>query len=151
MNSGQLTIILGFWLITVLCAPVTFSQSRADSLAIRSTALDYAQGWYTGNADRMTKALHPKLAKRALLPMQNGELELDEMNATQLIEATRKGYGKTLPPNQQVADVRILDIFGNTATVRLEMRRWIDYLHIIKENDEWRIINVLWELKPKEE
>ena len=43
----------------------------------------------------------------------------------------------------------ILDVFGNAATVRLEMRDWIDSLHIAKVGGEWRIVNVLWEKKPK--
>ncbi|HEV7836602.1 MAG TPA: nuclear transport factor 2 family protein, partial [Gemmatimonadaceae bacterium] len=40
------------------------SQSPADSVAIRQTALDYIQGWYAGDAARMERALHPELAKR---------------------------------------------------------------------------------------
>ena len=33
------------------------AQSSADSAGIRSTALDYAEGWYTGDADRMARAV----------------------------------------------------------------------------------------------
>jgi hypothetical protein len=32
--------------------------------AIRQAAVDYIEGWYTGDADRMERALHPDLAKR---------------------------------------------------------------------------------------
>jgi hypothetical protein len=28
-------------------------QSKEDSLAIRAAALDYVEGWYEGNAERM--------------------------------------------------------------------------------------------------
>ena len=38
----------------------------ADSAAIRAAALDYIEGWYTGDGARMRRALHPQLAKRAL-------------------------------------------------------------------------------------
>jgi hypothetical protein len=34
------------------------AQSAPDSTAIRATALDYAEGWYEGNAERMARALH---------------------------------------------------------------------------------------------
>ena len=44
-------------------------------------------------------------------------------------------------------DVRILDIFGNTASVRVDAGAWVDYLHIVKWNGRWVIINVLWELR----
>ncbi len=43
----------------------------------------------------------------------------------------------------------ILDVFGNAATVRAEARDWIDYLHLGKVDGQWKIINVLWELKPR--
>jgi hypothetical protein len=33
----------------------------------------------------------------------------------------------------------------------VEAANWIDYLHLAKWDGEWKIINVLWELKPKEE
>ena len=128
------------------------AQTPADSLAIRQTILDYAEGWYTGNAVRMARAVHPQLAKRALLTnRQTNDLFLDDMNAEKLIEATRKGYGKGLPPEQQQKDMVIIEINGNTAVAKLQMRRWYDYLHLIREDGEWRIINVLWELKPREE
>ena len=40
------------------------TASNADAAAIRQTALDYIEGWYEGNAERMERALHPELAKR---------------------------------------------------------------------------------------
>src|SRR5262249_48228671 len=38
--------------------------SEADLAAIKQTALDYIEGYYEGNAERMERALHPELAKR---------------------------------------------------------------------------------------
>jgi hypothetical protein len=29
------------------------------------------------------------------------------------------------------------------------MSGWIDYMHLAKWNGEWKIANVLWELKPQ--
>ncbi|MGI9056552.1 MAG: hypothetical protein ACR2F2_12210 [Pyrinomonadaceae bacterium] len=40
---------------------------------------------------------------------------------------------------------------GRKPTVKLEMRDWVDYMHVAKFNGKWVIVNVLWELKPKEE
>lgn len=148
----RFTCLIGMLIWGSLFPKSILAQTQADSLAIRQAALDYAEGWYTGNAERMARALHPKLAKRALLPERGtGDLRLDEMDAQTLIEATRKGYGKGLPPSQQQRDIQIWEVYGNTAVVKLQMRRWYDYLHLIRENGEWRIINVLWELKPREE
>lgn len=50
---------------------------------------------------------------------------------------------------QQQKDVFILDIFENSASVKAIMSGWIDYMHMAKWNGEWKIVNVLWEYKPK--
>jgi Putative lumazine-binding len=46
-------------------------------------------------------------------------------------------------------EVRILDRYNNAAVVKIIASDWIDYLEEAKFRDEWKIINVLWELKPK--
>ncbi|HEU5048747.1 MAG TPA: nuclear transport factor 2 family protein, partial [Gemmatimonadales bacterium] len=51
----------------VLTAAPLAAQSAADSAAIRATALDYAEGWYTADSARMRRALHPALAKRIVM------------------------------------------------------------------------------------
>ena len=43
------------------------------------------------------------------------------------------------------------DAIGGAATVKLEMRDWVDYMHIGKFSGKWVIINVLWETKPKKD
>ena len=40
------------------------AQSTSDTELIKQAALDYIEGWYEGNAERMERALHPELAKR---------------------------------------------------------------------------------------
>lgn len=124
------------------------AQSSADSAAIRQAALDYAEGWYEGSAARMERALHPELAKRIVRTDSAGVSQLHQMTAAQLIEAAGKGGGRGTPPERQQKDVVILDIFGSAASVRVTMSGWVDYLHLARWNGGWRIVNVLWELKP---
>lgn len=135
---------------TLLLAPRALrAQTAADTAAIRATALDYVEGWYAGDAARMQRALHPELAKRIMM-RRDGKVALESMTAGTLVEYTQRGGGKNTPPAQQQKDVRILDIFGNAASVRAEMAGWIDYLHVAKDADgRWLIVNVLWELKPR--
>lgn len=117
------------------------AQVPADSAAIRAAALNYADGWYNADADRMTRALHPELAKRIVESRPGGGNLLGAMTAAELIRAT--GSRRAGPVGRR--DVRILDVFGNTASVRLDMDGWIDYMHLARWNGEWKIVNVLWE------
>lgn len=124
------------------------AQTAGDSAAIRATALNYVEGWYESNPDRMAKALHPELAKRIVNRDDKGNEWLGNQGATNLIQNTRRG-GKDTPKELQQKDVYILDIFENTASVKAVMSGWIDYMHLAKWRGEWRIVNVLWELKPR--
>ncbi len=137
-------------LLIALIPCVARAQSAADSAAIRRTALDYSEGWYTGDAERMERAVHPELAKRIVRRnSQTGQSRLDTMGAMTLVQYTREGGGKNTPAAQQRKDVKILDIFENAASVRGDMSGWIDYMQMAKVNGQWKIVNVLWELRPQ--
>lgn len=126
------------------------AQSAADSAAITQTALDYIEGWYEGNAERMERALHPELAKRMVsTDPASGASRLNHMTAEQLIAGTRAGYGTQTPEAERRRDVTILDIYENVACVKVVAKDWVDYLHVVKFDNRWVIINVLWELTPE--
>jgi len=129
-------------------ATTAWSQADADREAIKRTALNYAEGWYEGNAEKMESALHPDLAKRIARSNDKGQTRLDQMSAMSLVQGTRSGYGKQTPKEEQQKDVTVLDVLGGAATVKLEMRDWVDYMHIARSNGKWVIVNVLWEMKP---
>jgi hypothetical protein len=138
----------------LLIAGSTFStvaQTDSEREAIKRTALNYAEGWYEGNADKMESALHPDLAKRIVRTNDKGQSGLGQMSAMSLVQGTRVGSGKQTPAAEQRKDVTILDMLGGAATVKLEMRDWVDYMHVGKFNGKWVIINVLWEMKPKKD
>jgi hypothetical protein len=146
-------IFLGLVILMTLGSVEAQSQasvSASDSAAIKQTALDYIEGWYEGNAERMERALHPELAKRMVdTNAANGRSRLNQMSALTLVQYTKQGGGKATPPDKQQRDVTILDVFGNAASVKLIASDWIDYMHMARYNGRWVIVNVLWELKPQ--
>src|ERR1044072_1783026 len=146
----KLYLLLVLLLITL--ASAAHAQStvpNADAAAIRQTALDYIEGWYEGNPERMERALHPELAKRIVRTNpQNNQSRLDQMSAMSLVQGTRRGGGRNTPKERQQKDVTILDVYEGTASVKVIASDWIDYLHMARFNGRWVIVNVLWELKP---
>lgn len=146
--THKLTLFVALFLTL---ASLAHGQTDADRAAIKQAALDYAEGWYEGNADRMERALHPDLAKRIVRTNEKGQSRLDQMSAMSLVQAARAGYGKQTPKDQQRKEVTILDVYRGAATVKLEMQGWFDYLHVAKFNGRWVIVNVLWETKPPKE
>ena len=51
-------------------------MERIDTMVatdqITAAALDYVEGWFDGDTDRMRRALHPDLAKRRLRALDDG-------------------------------------------------------------------------------
>jgi hypothetical protein len=138
-------------LLSSLLAGAAGAQTAADSAGIRAAALDYIEGWYTGDAPRMTRALHPELAKRIVeTDPKSRKNVLSQMGAKQLIGYTRDGGGRETPAERRQADVSILDIYQGAASAKVIAADWIDYLHLARWNGRWAIVNVLWELKPRE-
>src|ERR1700754_146182 len=109
----------------VLAAPRLSAQSAADSAAIRATALDYIEGWYTGDAERMARAVHPELAKRIVRTNDAGQSRIDNQSAMTLVNGTKAGGGTRTPKERQQKDITILDIFQNASSVKVVASDWV--------------------------
>lgn len=142
--------ILAFSLtLSLAAAPIDSSPARtpADSAAIRAAALDYIEGWYASDADRMTRALHPELVRRIRVEnRQTGAPCIDGMGAGRLIEGTPGGYGDEVPEADRRTDVTILDV--RPRGVGQGRRGAVGRLHAsVPLGDRWVIVNVLWEMR----
>ena len=145
-----LLLLLPSFLMLATAAPVADDKAEAETDAITQTALDYAEGWYEGDAGRMERALHPDLAKRVLVPdPRSGKGRIDHMSALTLVQMTRAGHGKSTPAETRRTDVTVLDVTGNAACVKVQMHDWVDYMHMSKMGGKWVIVNVLWEFTPE--
>src|SRR5688572_4715003 len=112
----------------------------SEEAQIRAAALDYIEAWNTADAARMERALHPDLAKRQYVPCAGSEPKILPLSPLTLIHATRKANDK---PRE--ADVQILDRYEGIASVRVTVRDWVEYMHLVKVIDEWKILNILWQ------
>jgi len=127
------------------------SQSQQDSLSIKETTMNYIEGWYSGDSVRMSKSLHPELAKRGIVPSKDGKSMLI-LKATyaEMIQWTGKRPDLLKDNKDLLRKLTILEIGKNIATVKCESKDFIDYLHLARINDEWKILNAIWEFNDKE-
>ena len=139
------------------------APNSADAAAIKQTALDYVEGWYEGNTERMSRALAPDLVKRIVeTDEKTGKQYLREMPKKKLVQNTKEGGGCTnaswdsrpncikTPKENQQKDITIFDIYENNASAKVVFYEWVDYLHLAKINGRWKIVNVLWQMKPQQ-
>ena len=123
------------------------ANTETDENAIKQVALDYIESQHTLSEERMKHALHNKLAKRTY--WKNGdEKEFIMETSFEIMLRVAKTYNKKGDkfPVKPRKEVKILDIDGRIATLKLTADDWIDYMHLIKnDKNEWEIINVLWQ------
>ncbi|HET6360671.1 MAG TPA: nuclear transport factor 2 family protein [Gemmatimonadota bacterium] len=152
MQRNAIAVVLGLLALAPgwARAQTAPGDSAAVSAAIRQAALDYIEGWYGGDAARMERALHPELAKRIVCADATGGGWISSTGASQLIAGARQGHGREVPAAEQKTDVTILDVFQNAASAKIDAGPWIDYLHLARVNGRWVIVNVLWEMLPRE-
>ncbi len=151
MNLRHLCLVIFLGSVLMGCGPsqaasvplstAPFKASAEDLKAIEQTALDYVEGWYQGDTERMERSLHSDMVKRII----RGD-RVDTLNEEEMVNNTRLNSGKGLA-GQMKNIVTILDVYGNIATVKVDSVGYIDYLHVGKVNGKWEIINVLWTVK----
>jgi CubicO group peptidase (beta-lactamase class C family)/ketosteroid isomerase-like protein len=148
-SLGRIThLTVGSWQVL---ERVPMTGASVDSAAIRAAVLDYVDGWYTGDAARMERAVHPDLAKRIWRPdPERGANRMENQTAMTLVQGTRRGWGRETAEPMRRREIEILEIFGNAASARARMSDWIDLMHLARVNGEWKIVNVLWELSHAE-
>lgn len=123
---------------------MTMVNNDTDSKAIHQAASDYYGGWYEANVERISRSLHPDLAKRAIRRDEKGKDYLYHLSKEQMLEATQKGGGSETPANKRLCEITILDRYEEMAAVKVVATEYIDYLHLAKQNGQWVIVNALW-------
>jgi hypothetical protein len=122
--------------------------SPSDEDSIRRTCQDFLEGWYTGDEERVARALHPELIKRSLMRDIDQGWKLRKASTfEQMVEWTREGGGSKVPAAERVYEITIHHGFRHIATVSALSPEYMDYLHLAKLNSRWLIVNDLWELR----
>ena len=114
-----------------------------DRQKILAAATDYIESWLDGDAERMARCLHPDLVKRESLAADPSAMTITRDD---MVQATAKGSGRKLERPYQVA---ILDAYGDIASVSVLSSAYMDYLHVARSGDDWLLLNVLWQRRPK--
>lgn len=143
MKGIMLTALVGSMLLAFF-TPLAAQEASPEHAAITAAALDYIEGFFSGDAERMARALHPELTKVIVMaPQQGMNAYTRKMTATELIELTRSKRG-VIPREQWGIEVAVLDVYGNMAAVKILNPKFFDYLQLAKVDGSWKIVNVLW-------
>ena len=129
------------------------AQTKQDSLEVKQVALDYIESQHHVKPEQFKRAAHPRMVKRTFwTDKDSGKEYLRETfrDAMVLLAATYNQKGDQFPEKPR-KEVIILDMHDKTASVKLIADDWIDYMHIVKLNGKWQLVNVLWQFNDSED
>lgn len=136
---------LALFLLHVICAQ---AQTNQDTERITQTCMNYIEGFYQGDTLKINASLRPSLTKFGYFKnKQTGKFESDGyMTYKQAIEYAasvnaKKRFAKPDAPKI----VKVLDISSHTAAAKITAWWGTDYLLLSREEDGWKIDQVLWE------
>jgi hypothetical protein len=112
---------------------------------VTQAVLDYFEGWFDGDVARMDRALHRELAKRSLGQVDPESPELRTVTKERMVVLTAEGEGRRDDPGgDRRIDVEVVDLQGNIASVVVRSAVYREYLHLVRADQGWKIVNALW-------
>jgi ketosteroid isomerase-like protein len=128
------------------------SQARLQTLGAGAlqAAVDYIEGWFEGDADRVDRVLHPRFVRRIAAVSVAGDDFFWPQDRAEFLEATRRGGDKATPAGERRIKATVRDLARTTAVVRVDSAYSVEYLSLVKLRDRWQILNVLWENVPND-
>ena len=129
---------------------LTLSQS-SDEAQIRQAILGYVDGLYEADSKKIALGVDVTLRKYGFgySSRDNRFSSMGrEMNFKQLSSlADRWNKDGKVDPKTAIKEIIIYDIMDKIASAKLNASWGSDYFHLVKENDEWKIINAAWQSK----
>jgi len=117
------------------------ARATDDKTAIRATIADYIEGYYLSDAARMQRSLHPHFLKHTISGSR-GELNIADKIGMEMVQEVRNKKEVT-PVSDRKEDITIFDIAGDVASAKLVAAHWTNYMTLLKQDGEWKILSVV--------
>lgn len=129
-------------------AAVAFTQAAGDREAVRLAALDYVEGIYTVQPERIQRSVHSALVKRGFYK-KDASTPYVEMPMTydQLVTLS-KNWNRDGTRDTSVKRVEVYDVLDQTAVAKVTASWGVDYMLLGKFDGTWKITQILWQSPP---
>jgi hypothetical protein len=133
-----------------LCLVLSGSAVASDRDAVERAVLDYVEGVEQGKPELIERGVHPHLAKFGFGRDREGNYKIYPMTFDELVELAANMKKEGHVPENPTHSVEIYEVLDKTASIKLTAFWGVDYMHLAKYDDEWKIVQVLWQSHPPE-
>jgi len=142
------TVAAAALMVTLGVAGKAQTGSAQDKEKVRQAALDYVEGIYNVQPERIERSVDTTLNKRGFYK-KDAATPYAEMPMTydQLVKLAAS-WNKDGKRDTKTKDIVVLDILDQTAVVKLTAAWGIDYMFLGKFDGTWKITQILWQSHP---
>ena len=152
----QTRMFLGLAVFSLVFAGIAVAEESGkgvmtDKEAVRAAVLDYVEGVYDADPERIRRSVHPELAKRGFAKREAADPYTEiPMTLEQLVElAAKYNADGSRVPKDAPKQVEIYEVLDQTASIKLTASWGVDYMHLAKYDGRWMIVNVMWQRHPE--
>jgi hypothetical protein len=136
-------------LLLISIPPLTSAQpATTDREAVRLAALDYVEGIYNVQPERIERSVHTALVKRGFYKKDAAAPYVEmPMTYEQLVKLAGS-WNKEGKRDTSIKEVAVLDVLDQTAAAKVTASWGIDYMLLGKYDGRWKIVEILWQSHP---
>jgi len=126
-------------------------SSKEDVKAVERAVLDYCEAFYEMKPELLERSVDPELNKFGFhRPSPAEDYRKIPMTYDQLVTLAATWnqdgkFGKDAPK-----EVKVFDVLDKTASAKLVAGWGIDYMHLVKYDGTWKVVQVIWQSHPLE-
>lgn len=129
-------------------AGLSAQTGAGEKEAVRQAALDYLEGIYNVQPERIERSVHPTLAKRGFYKKDATAPYVESPMTYEQLVKLAGSWNKDGKRDTALREIAILDVLDQTAVVKLTASWGIDYMFLGKFDGKWKITQILWQSHP---
>ena len=120
----------------------------SDREAVRQAALDYVEGIYNVQPERIQRSVHPTLTKRGFYKKDAAAPYVDMPMTYEQLVRLAGNWNKDGKRDTTRKEVAVLEVLDQTAVAKVTAMWGIDYMLLGKYEGRWQIVQILWQSHP---
>lgn len=126
------------------------SSAAAEREAIERAVKDYVEALYQVKPELVERSVHPALEKMGLFrPDDSREYRLPGVMTYEQLRALAGSWNADGAQGADLTyEVEVLDALDVTASAKLSAKWGVDYMHLVKSEGRWKILQILWQSHP---
>jgi hypothetical protein len=129
-------------------APVSRAQTTEDREGVRQAALDYVEGIYNVQPERIQRSVHPSLVKRGFYKRDAATPYAESPMTYEQLVKLAASWNKDGKRDTSIKDVTVLEVLDQTAVAKVTASWGVDYMLLGKYDGAWKISLILWQSPP---